>query len=139
MTGEDCSHFAIVIDQRYVFHSNFYGTNLQWRATFELGCEVVHRLDIPLSKEVEENLYQRLLRCDGRPYDWGAFFYLAFALLKYRIFKYPVPRTNPWSSNKNLMCVELASCLNVIGVRLPDLDTVFPERLYYLIKEQVIR
>lgn len=133
---EDVSHFAIVIDRRYVFHSNFYGAHLKWLSTFVKHSEVIHMLDMHLTPEQEEAIYLCLInKFDEQPYDWGAFIYLCWNMLLYRVTGRSLPIRNLWASGKGLMCTELASCLEVVGIQLPELDTVLPGRLYSLLKD----
>lgn len=137
LSGEDVSHFAIEIDNRYVFHSNFYGAHLKWRSTFVKQSEIIHQLELKLTPAQEELIYLELInRFDEQTYDWGAFFYLSWRMLLYRFAGGELPKTNPWSSNRGLLCTELAQCLMVVGAKLPTLDTILPGRLYSILKDQ---
>lgn len=136
-TGEYVSHFAIVMDERIVFHSNFYGAHLDWYSKFLKHAEVIFQINLTLTLELEEALYLEMVeKFDGEPYDWGALLFLWYSLIRLKLFGIPIPRKNPLSSDRANICVELAECLEVIGIELPPLDTVLPERLYYLVKEQ---
>lgn len=136
LSGEDVSHFAIEIDGRYVFHSNFYGAHLKWRSTFVKHVEVIHQIEMPLTPEQEELIYLELInRFDEQTYDWGAFAYLSWRLVLHRFLGKEPPTRNIWSSSRGLLCTELARCLAVVGLTLPELDTVLPGRLYSMVKD----
>lgn len=138
LTKERVSHFAFVLDNKIVFHSNFVGANLNWFKAFSKSAETVYRIDLDwLSKDQEDSIYNELYRkFDGDGWDFGAALYLIF----WRI-THPGPLTLPtrnlWSSSRHALCIELAEVLKVIGVTLPSLDTLLPERLYFEVKPQL--
>lgn len=136
LARESVSHMAIVIDNKIVFHSNFYGAHLKWLTSFLKRSEVVYELSLDLTFDEEERIYQRLIhQFDEQPYDWGAIAYWFYAMLRHRITGWALPKSNPWGSDRGFLCVELAECLDVLGLDLSDLDMVTPEALYFTLKE----
>ena len=79
-----------------------------------------------------------MIKHDARPYDWGAFFYLAWRGLLYRLFLMPIPSgRNPFGTDKWDICLEVASALKpVLNIR-DNLDMVTPYRLYTILKPEV--
>ena len=129
-TGSVSSHFAIGIDNRIVFHSNFKGAHVEWLQTFKKSSRIVYQIDMLLTYTEEELIYEECIKYDGDTYDWGAFLYLIYAYLKLKLFKIPMPETNPWSRKGWIMCVELANVLSAVGVNIPHLEAFEPEKLY---------
>lgn len=136
--NEDVSHFAIILDERIVFHSNLLGVHLQWFETFKKSSEVVYSLSLKTSEEKENEVYFELIKHDKRPYDWGAFVYLAWRGFLFRFFSKPIPTgKNPLGSDRLDLCLELASALKpVLNIR-DNLDMVTPFKLYTILKPQV--
>lgn len=137
-TGEPVSHFAIQLDKKLVFHSNFHGAHLKWLSTFLKRNEIVYQLDLAISPEQEELIYQRLInQFDEQPYDWGALAFWFVSLLRHKITGAALPERNLWGSSRGFLCVELAQCLDVLGIDLTKLDITLPERLYFILKEKL--
>lgn len=136
-TGSSSSHMAWIMDSRIVFHSTFSrGVHLTWLHNFLNINQVVHRIDFDLTLPDEESIYQSLIYLESRGYDYGAFFYLGFMYLKYKIFGTPLPPKNKWSSSNRYICLEMAKSLKVIGLEIPYLDSTDPEGLYKYIKDK---
>jgi len=129
-THSVCSHFAIVIDNRIVFHSNFKGAHVEFLPSFLKHNTICYQLDLLLTPQQEEDIYQECLKYDGKPYDFGAFFYLIWCFIKNKLFKTPFAKQNLWSDRDYVMCVELAKILQVIGIDIKDLDLYLPQNLY---------
>ena len=137
-SNTDCSHFSFVLDSRLVFQSTFSkGVHLSWLHNFLMINTVVHRLDIKLSAEREELIYQRLIAADDRPYDFMALIYLAYRFLLHKVILEPLPTKNKLGSTRADMCIELAKALEVIGVTVPNLDVATPQSLYLFLKDRL--
>lgn len=130
---EPVSHFAILMDDRLVFHSNLIGTHLKWKTSFEKKAEIVYSLRLNLSSEEEEEIYQRLIQLDERPYDLSAFLYFAFHGLKHRLLQTPIPTKNPWATNRGLLCTEVSKALTDFVALPTHLDIITPYQLYWFI------
>lgn len=136
--NEDCSHFAVVMDDKIVFHSNLIGVHLQWFESFKKKSQVVYSLDLIISEQKENEVYYEMIKHDARPYDWGAFFYLAWRGLLYRLFLMPIPSgRNPFGTDKWDICLEVASALKPVLNISDNLDMVTPYRLYTILKPEV--
>lgn len=138
--NEPVSHVAFVFDHKLVIHSNLLGVNLQWFNTFKKHCEIVYCKEYDLTLEQEEEIYQGLLDTyDGASYDWGAFIFLAYRGLLWRLFNIPIPNKNPWAHKGMFLCDELVTVLPPWLVELPndvDFGIMTPYKVYNILKEQ---
>lgn len=132
--GEPCSHFAYLLDEKLVFHSNLVGVHLTWFDWFKDKNELVHRVDLDLTLPEQEELYLKILKLfrSGK-YDYGAMFYFGISGLLHKIFGRTMPSKNAWGSENAWMCEELFLPLSE-QIQLPaSLDIITPERLYLLV------
>lgn len=133
-----CSHFAFMLDTKIVFQSTFSkGVHLSWLQNFLSINTVVHRIDLSLPLETEEKIYLCMIGREGKPYDFVSLIYLSYRFLKHKLFNTPLPSRNKLANSHADVCVELASCLEIIGVAMPSLDTVTPESLYLYLKDKL--
>lgn len=136
---EATSHFAIVFDEKIVFHSNLLGTNIKWFNTFKNHCEIVHEINYKLSLDQEEEIYQKILNTyDDKKYDYPAFLYLIWRGILRRFFNKPFPEINAWKEKDTYLCTQLATSLPDFLVpelkNITDLGMTSPEALYNIIK-----
>jgi hypothetical protein len=137
-TNTPSSHFAIVLDSRLVFQSTLSkGVHLSWLHNFLYINTIVHRIDLKATPVQEEAIYQRMIDLEDRPYDYPALIYMGYRYLLYKVMRTPLPVKNRLGSPRADICIELAKVLEVIGVRMPSLDTATPESLYYYIKDKL--
>ena len=131
---EPVSHFAVVFDDRLVFHSNLFGTNLQWFDNFKDSCNIVYIKDFRLTLREEEEVYQNLIKFGNRSYDWSAFFKLLFWGLKKKLTGKDIPMFKDKSGNAHL-CTDIAHALpeRVVPFIVRG-KTVTPYELYKLVK-----
>lgn len=102
---EDVSHCGILFDKKLVFHSSLFGVEIQGIYAFQKISRIVHYVDVPLSLEAEEGIYQRLLEhYEGQSYDYRAFGYFAWRAFLYRIFGRPFPERNAWQRPQDFLC-----------------------------------
>jgi hypothetical protein len=134
---EPCSHFAVVLDDQIVFHSNMSGAHIEWYPSFKKNQTIVFEI------EVEENgdeVYNALLgryhelldKYDGKPYDFGGLLYGFWRAILWRFFNKPIPTTNAWAKADAFMCVELFVGLPLKNPpQLPrDIAMVSPYQIY---------
>lgn len=112
---EPVSHFAVVFDDKIVFHSNLLGTHLNWLDTFKKHSEIVYTIEYKMTLEQEEAVYQNMIKYDERPYDFPSFFYFGYCILKKKFFNTPIPRLNKYNKPTEFLCYELAEGLNGIA------------------------
>lgn len=137
-TNAQCSHFGLVLDSRLVFQSTLSkGVHLSWLYNFLHVNTVVYRIDLKITAEDEEKIYQRLIQAEDRPYDWMALIYLAYRYLLHKAWHEPLPTRNKLGSPRADICIELAKALEVIGVPMPSLDTATPQSLYYYLRDKL--
>lgn len=137
---EPVSHFAIVLEDKYVFHSNLLGTNLKWFDTFSKHCEVVYSIELPLNKDQEDVLWDNIVnQYDDCYYDFKAFMYFFWRGLLFRCFGKPFPRINPWGDEKSLLCTGLGRALPVDLfpqlLKVQDFEMISPFQLYKLLED----
>lgn len=130
--NEPVSHFAVVFDNKFVIHSNLYGVNLAWLNDFTKKSTIVYSIDMPLSLEKEEEVYRSLLdNFCGEHYDYKAFLYFAYRALLFKLFKTPLPRTNPFNT-RGFLCTEMYGVLPkwLVPQPITDLSITTPFILY---------
>ena len=119
ITGQDCSHFALVLYEKspgpIVFESNLLGTHPKFYQTFLKHCSVVHEKIFDLPQETEDKIMDLIVKkYDGLGYDFGGVFYLGWRILIKRLFKFPLPEKNKWASVDKFFCDEVYDILNHI-------------------------
>jgi hypothetical protein len=126
---EPVSHFAVVIEDSIVFHSNLWGVHIEWYSTFKEHCEVVYEIEVDGTFEDVKPIIDKLA---GKPYDIKALLFFAYrgALLKF--FKIPLPNRNYWADPDALLCTGLAQAFVPSD---KDYEIVSPYQLYLMIKQ----
>ena len=118
VTGEDCSHFSFVFESKassLMFESNLFGTHPAFYATALKTHVVVHELDVPMSQEDEDKVWDAIVqRYDGKPYDFAGAIYLGWRKLLNRFLKLPIPKLNAWSQTGAYYCDDLYDVLSVV-------------------------
>lgn len=111
--NEPVSHFAIVFDNKIVFHSDLMGVRLAWLPSFLKTHEIVFEKDFPgTTLDLEEEVYQSIItKFDGSSYDYKAFLYFTWRALLFKLFKTPIPHKNAWGTNSSFLCTEMAETL----------------------------
>ena len=109
---ETPSHFSILFQDRWVFHSNFAnGVHIEPYYSFKNKHKIIASLRDEKSclSEIECNLFQdQLIReTYGRKYDWPAIAYFSWRIILNYIFKLPFPNKNKWESENKWFCNEL--------------------------------
>lgn len=122
--GVDCSHFLIVFESPaggLCFESNLLGTHPKFWKTDKKTLTIVHQIDLPLSVEVEDHVWDVVVdKYDGKGYDYYAFAYFAWRVLLKKCFNIAMPPKNKWAQNGSFLCDEVYVALIDAGV-LPDL------------------
>jgi hypothetical protein len=100
------------------------------------SSDIIYALDTKkeLDLQKEEDIYLDLLRCcAGKPYDLMGAIYLGWRLLLKKLFKTPIPKTNPMGGHNRYFCTELIDALGQrfaehTGIKLfkefPDIEMV---------------
>lgn len=111
--AEPVSHVAIIFDDKLIFQSNLLGVHLDGIYKFQKTNTIVYSLDIKLSKQAEELIYEKLLvQYDGVYYDFGALFYFFYQALLHKYFGTPWPDKNAWQKPENFLCDGLLTTLD---------------------------
>lgn len=97
LTGEPVSHCAIELGG-WVIHSNLLGLHMEMASTFRRSSQVLFEISSPLGWS---DVLSMLQKNEGRPYDFGAFFYLGLRCLLPRL-----PKKNLWQSSGMFLCTE---------------------------------
>lgn len=132
---EDSSHFAFIFDDdcKLIFHSNFLGAHVEWSERFLCKAEIVFSIDLPITKEESDIIYEKLPKLQNAKYDFGAFLYLGWrGFLKFVLNK-PLPIHNPWAKRDAFLCTEIGELFRKY-LKDPnvDLGMVTPDKLYKL-------
>lgn len=131
------SHFAIEFDY-LVAHSNHRGVHFRWRNHFLKENEVVKSVDLKLSLQEEEKCFQAIGLLEFSSYDMPAFWYYAFRVLLFKLFKIQIPKTNPWNDPNKMLCVEIAKVLPDYLISGLDLSIIEPYALVSHIEARIL-
>lgn len=141
--NEPVSHFALVFDEKIVFHSNLMGVKVDWYNSFLKSHQVVFEMNYNPGLKAEEAIYQEVINDnDGKGYDYGAFLYFTWrAFLKKFLLK-PIPETNPWGSPDRYLCDEVIQMLpNSIcpsEIKRMDLSMKSPYQVWELLNNKTV-
>lgn len=129
---EPVSHFAVVFDDKIVFHSNLAGVQIDWFNNFKTKCEIVYSLDYNLGLEKEEQIYQSILDKNvGKSYDFPGFLYFIWRGFLNKVFSKPFPEKNKWAKDGEFICTGLAAELpKGLLPEIQDTEMVSPYQLY---------
>lgn len=141
--NSDCSHFAILMDRKIVFHSNFTGVHIEPIQSFLKMNHIIHRLQLNTlpTLQQEDELWLRLIDINyGKSYDVGAMLFLGFNLIAHKLVNWPISKNNLWQTKEAFICTEILESLS--GLKLgsatfPDMGRVDmrkPHDLYLEIK-----
>lgn len=122
---EPVSHFAIVFDDKIVFHSDLSGLHVEWFSAFMKNRTIVFEKQIDITLEQEEYIYQNVIsKYHGSSYDFGAFAYFIWRGILKKFFKKPMPNSNPWASKKRFICDEVIQLLpeELVGAEIKKAD-----------------
>lgn len=139
--GGKTSHFAIGLDNRISFESTFGGTKVDWLESFYERAEPVYFILLDfLTLEEEELIYRELIQTKrDKGYDYLGLLYLSLKAIFYKIIgKTMVTGSNPWADANRYLCVEIAACLYVIGLKIENLSSILPDDLYFQLNAMVI-
>lgn len=119
ITGEDCSHFAIVLYDgkpgEIMFESNLLGVHPSFFQSALKTHTIVHELSYAWSQQLEDIVWDRMVaQYDGRPYDFTGALYLGWRTLLLRFFGIPKPMKNKWAISGTDYCDELMGLLQGI-------------------------
>lgn len=142
---EDCSHFAMVFDEKpegygIVLHSELQGVHFSWWNDFRATHEIRHALR-PKNFSIwhEETFYQAVVKkFYGHPYDKRAFCYWVYRAVLKKFLGEPIPSMNNWGCPSSFLCTALAEALQepsssllLVSLEgLKDLEMVSPHTLY---------
>ena len=133
---EPVSHFAVVFDDKIVFHSDLLGVRIMWYPSFLKTHEVVYEMDFSnATLDQQEEVWQSIVtKFDGKGYDYKAFLYFTWRGILWRFFKKTFPSSNPWGSDSAFLCTEIAKTLPdwvvPASIKSKDLGMVSPYKLW---------
>lgn len=137
---EPVSHFAVLFDDKIVFHSDLTGVHISWYPTFLKSHEVVFETEFhEANLNEEEEVYQSIVsKYDGKKYDYGAFIYFIYRGFLKKIFNKSMPKVNPFGKSGGFLCTEIAELLPdwvipAIIKKNNDLGMVSPYQLWLLL------
>lgn len=137
---EPCSHFAILFDDKIVFHADLTGVHIAWYEHFAKTHSIVHELDFSdASLDLQEEAYQAIIsQYYGKMYDFGSFVYFFWRAALKKVFKVAMPLRSPWGSKKTFLCTEIAGVMpdEVVPAEIKssrDLGMTSPYQLWLLL------
>lgn len=149
--GTDCSHFAVVFDEKpqglgVVFHSQLFGgVQIEWWNHFRKTHKICHALRVNSSLFLveEEEVYQTVVsRFYGQEYDHKAFIFWAYALMLYKMFGVKVPSINAWQESGRDLCTEIGKGFAEIPwLQIPqiqDYAMISPHNMYHIFKQSPV-
>lgn len=134
-TNETPSHFAILFNDRWVFHSNFAnGVFVEPYYSFKKKNTVVSFLRKEHCKlsEIECTLMQdQLIKTTyGKGYDFMAVLFFGWRIALRYLFNAPIPDKNKWESKNKWFCNEIFEL-----IFREDLSMKTPNDLMWLLSE----
>lgn len=138
-TDEPVSHFAIVFDDKLVFHSNLLGVHLEWFDTFKKHATIVYSISLRhTTLEEQEAVFRGIVdNFDGSKYDFKAFLYFAWRVFLRKCFNKELPKVNIWDDKHGFLCTELAKALPTPFKLDADLSIITPFTLWEIYKERL--
>jgi len=138
---EPVSHFAILFDEKIIFHSNLMGVHIEWYNSFLKNHDIVKEMDLDLDLAREEEIYQAVIdQYDGKSYDYGAFLYFTYRGFLKKLFKIPLPQKNPWGSKDAFLCNEMVQafpdCICPPAIKAMDLSMKSPYQVWLLLNNK---
>lgn len=137
--SEPCSHFAILFDDKIVFHSTLTGVKIEWYESFlkthKVEFMIEHKSE---TLDLEEKVYQEIIsKYDGDSYDYKSFLFFTWNVAMLKMFKRPLPKAGA-SDLKNFLCTEIAATLpdSVVpsSLKALDLGSISPYQLWLLLQ-----
>lgn len=133
-----CTGFTSQAGNNYVLEQKLLvGFEITWMSYFLQRNKVVRSLepkDLPIEEEAE---LQKALMAEfsGSDYDYGSFFYQAYRLFLWRVFKKPLPVKSSWGNKRDVLCTGHARVLyrlkpHWFSEPVEDFDIVSLEYLY---------
>lgn len=119
ITGDDCSHFAVVLYDgkpgEIMFESNLLGTHPAFFRTSLRSHQIVHEFDLVLEQPDEDAVWDKIVEIyDGRKYDFFGALYLGIRKAMNRIFGTKLPESNAWARQDRYFCSEVFEALRGI-------------------------
>jgi hypothetical protein len=124
------------------FHSNLYGAHPIFKSKLIKHATIIEELHIPATLDQEEAVFVLIEnKFDGKPYDYLGLLFWFIKAIPNLIKGQPVHniKENPWNSENQYMCTEIANALSPIitNVGQFDLSTLTPTALMQYLKEYV--
>lgn len=120
---EECSHIAILVNNRWVFESTLEtGVRIvsysKWK---EINIEIDKIPCIQTHREYSE--VKKIFKdIQNKKYDWPGILYLGFYIFLNKYFKINIPKINKWQNNDKYFCceaVEKLTGINSTEMRVP--------------------
>ena len=128
ITKEDVSHTALLVDDKWVIHSNLLGVRIDYLYNFVTHCQIVDTVELPNNNFP---LYKTLRKKQGSLYDFGAFLFLGLVLILRRFFPRFVQKRNLWQTTGMFLCTEW--CTEIVDGKENSMLT--PGQLRTLLQE----
>lgn len=143
-TGSEASHLLFVFDKTLVVQSTlFKGVGLAWFPEFLKHNKIAWQIDLPISVEKEEEVYQALMGAySGEGYDYGALAFWFFSGVEKLMFNMPWPRKNLWQDPDKKLCIGVYMGLPewLTGPKLSEeeIEMTTPDKIGQIIKKNLV-
>ena len=143
--NSDCSHFAIVFKSRdggLMFESNLLGTHPKFFKTALKHMTVVHEIELDMTDDEENAAWDMIVdQVDGLGYNYRGFAYFTYRAFLKKLFRIPLPPSNPWSQSGTYLCEQvLASVAGPLHISISaDLSMLSPEDHFHLTQAWISR
>lgn len=107
ITGENVSHCILIIDRKWVIHSNISGVHAEYIESFLEHSKIVTRIELP--QVSESQVLRSLDKYHGKWYDFGALLFSGLILITRKYFPKLVPKQNLWQTTGMFLCTEFVS------------------------------
>lgn len=129
-TEEPVSHVALLVDKKWVVHSNLRGVHVQIYSNFLKTYDIYAMTDpVPTDTPIELLLAENSFK----GYDVLAILYLGLRFFLKKVLKFRLPKVNLWQSTGMYMCTEWVSFV----LEGSEDSTITPYGLYKKYKARI--
>lgn len=107
---EPVSHFAIILFESIVFHSSWFGVEIDSLDDFKAHRIIVLEKPLQISQAVELGVLNKMSKMSLKGYDWKFFFWLVWRAFLKKIFNIPIPN-KPQEDKSSIICQEALEAL----------------------------
>ena len=138
LTGSKSTHFVVNLFDAVIVESSFNGLRVLGLKEFFERQVIVHEIEYSISEEKQVEFLKIVSPVLDNSYDYKAFFYFGFALLKKKLFDVELPKINEWDEKNKFLCTEIAKLLPIAEIQNKlknvDVSIISPDELYNILR-----